>query len=1080
MLSEASDKSKKYEWMAAATLYQKAIDTSSPEKSSAEVGRLLEQLAKCYFKGAFQSESRQEFKQKMAQSARVYENAQDVYKTTRSESMAHGSQARAIFSKFWIEDDAEPRRILIQEAISLMEKSAESSIREGDSRRVAEAHRDLLNYLGEALELCLDWKNAKDYFDKAIGIGEKAIKEFQQLDDEALVECLYKTLYVLCFWFDFLLEPSEATETANRTEVLSKQLAEAAQKSGTSYSLSIANDAIALRTFNFEEDLPRGVRLLEEGLTHAQKTRDSLLIGDTVAALEWSGTALAWNEDDLGTRKNLLNQSVSSAQESRKNLEVSLRGSTLALITGTCARSYRMVAMLVDTDVEEKKAHLRKSIEIGNEALVYDNYSGIAWHEIPSSMHLLAAITSNIEEKQRLLKDALALQENVIRKVDRILRPDSPYRGQPRIVLGQIKAELSNLSKEQGAKVELVQSAASDMREGLALIEKWLDTPAKGFTLPIRYYLEVYGKALWQLYSATHNAATAQEAIRAFEQVIKRATEAGLIGSIAPLEWKVAEIYDTLGDYRRASESFGKAAEKYRLGAQKIRGSAPAFEELAYYMEAWSNIEDARLHHTEEQYLSAAEKYSKAASLLESTKAWAHLGKHYVACSFLEGGEALSRQERLESSIESLTSAMRTFQEAKVGIQRKLVQTSTMQDKTDTKNWLEITDSRLKLCKGRIELEEAKLLDRKGEEEASGAKYLLAAETFKDLLRSEANEEARREVETLMLFCKAWAMMKQAEVGASPEQYSKASNAFLNAKDISNRKKPRMLALANASMCKALEAGTLFRQTRNTQLYSDIKKHLDAAADYYQQGGFQSAADWTQATQRLFDALVYMADAEVERDPKKKTEFYHLSEKHLQMAASLYGDAGYPSKKEEALKHLKRARGEKELLLTPIEALAENPAVTKTTMTPVSLTRDQAVGLESFEAANVVGNISLDQKEVGVGAEVMLELEMANVGKTPATLIKLENIATEGIELDRQKTTNKLQDNFVDLKGKRLEYFKTHEVKIPLKATRKGSFQMRPRILFVDEKGSYRSYDFEPVSITVRELGISGWLKGPK
>ncbi len=109
-----------------------------------------------------------------------------------------------------------------------------------------------------------------------------------------------------------------------------------------------------------------------------------------------------------------------------------------------------------------------------------------------------------------------------------------------------------------------------------------------------------------------------------------------------------------------------------------------------------------------------------------------------------------------------------------------------------------------------------------------------------------------------------------------------------------------------------------------------------------------------------------------------------------------------------------------------------------------------------------------------------MELEMANVGKTAATLLKLENLAPQGFELDRQKIPHRVEDNYIDMKGKRLEYLKTHEVKVPMRALKKGTFEIRPRILFVDEKGSYRSYDFEPAALTVRELGISGWLKGPK
>ncbi len=127
-----------------------------------------------------------------------------------------------------------------------------------------------------------------------------------------------------------------------------------------------------------------------------------------------------------------------------------------------------------------------------------------------------------------------------------------------------------------------------------------------------------------------------------------------------------------------------------------------------------------------------------------------------------------------------------------------------------------------------------------------------------------------------------------------------------------------------------------------------------------------------------------------------------------------------------------------------------------------------------------MGNLTFYPKELGVGSNVTLELEMANVGKTSATLIKLENMAPEGLEFEREKTPHRVEDGFIDMKGKRLEYLRTHEAKIVLKAVRKGTFEVRPRVLFVDEKGSYRSYDFEPIAVTVKELGVSGWLRGPK
>jgi len=104
----------------------------------------------------------------------------------------------------------------------------------------------------------------------------------------------------------------------------------------------------------------------------------------------------------------------------------------------------------------------------------------------------------------------------------------------------------------------------------------------------------------------------------------------------------------------------------------------------------------------------------------------------------------------------------------------------------------------------------------------------------------------------------------------------------------------------------------------------------------------------------------------------------------------------------------------------------------------------------------VVGSLSLPNRELGVwvGSDVTVELELANVGRTAATLIKLENLAPEGMRLDRENIPQRVEDNYIDLRGKRLEYLKTHELKVPMKTVSKGTFQIRPRVLFIDEKGS--------------------------
>lgn len=67
----------------------------------------------------------------------------------------------------------------------------------------------------------------------------------------------------------------------------------------------------------------------------------------------------------------------------------------------------------------------------------------------------------------------------------------------------------------------------------------------------------------------------------------------------------------------------------------------------------------------------------------------------------------------------------------------------------------------------------------------------------------------------------------------------------------------------------------------------------------------------------------------------------------------------------------------------------------------------------------------------------------------------------------------------LNMKGKRLPPLKPEDVKLVLKPLNKGTFHLKPRVLYLDETGKYKSHEPDPITITVKELGISGWLKGP-
>jgi len=289
------------------------------------------------------------------------------------------------------------------------------------------------------------------------------------------------------------------------------------------------------------------------------------------------------------------------------------------------------------------------------------------------------------------------------------------------------------------------------------------------------------------------------------------------------------------------------------------------------------------------------------------------------------------------------------------------------------------------------------------------------------------------------------------------------------------------LALGNACFCKALESGTKFKMTPNDDLYTTAKQYMEMAAHHYTEAGFEAASKWTKATERLFDAYVYMRNAESEIDPEKKTKHYQLAEKHLDLAARLYETAGYVTKRDEILRHLERVREEKELLITPTEIMRTPSIVSATpTISAPTPTNEEAVGLEGFESANIQANLIIRPKEFRVGEDMNLEVELVNAGRRPALLIRTEQLIPEGFEIREKPEIYRVEDSYLNMKGRRLDPLKTEEVKLVLKALTRGTFTLKPRILYLDETGKFKSHDLEPATIRVKELGIAGWIKGER
>jgi tetratricopeptide (TPR) repeat protein len=384
-------------------------------------------------------------------------------------------------------------------------------------------------------------------------------------------------------------------------------------------------------------------------------------------------------------------------------------------------------------------------------------------------------------------------------------------------------------------------------------------------------------------------------------------------------------------------------------------------------------------------------------------------------------------------------------------------------------------------CLARIAIEDAKILDKKGDHYSSSEKYDSAADAFEKMGQELGSEQDRKELRLIISLSRAWQKMTLAEAESSSALYLEASQLFEQVKEFSPNEKTKMLVLGHSRFCKALEAGTRFADSRDAALHQIVEQHLESAANYYVRAGFQNASEYSKAIEHLFDAYLYMDDAKKEKDPEKKARLYIMAEKVLQTSAGSFMKAEHPEKTEQVQRLLEKVKEERELALSLSEVF-HAPSIVSTTAafnTP-GPTHENAVGLEKFEHADVHANIIVDRNELKVGETLDLEIELANVGKGTALLDKIEGAIPNGFEIAEKLQTYRIEGCNVNMKGRRLEQLKGEDVKFSLRPKHKGSFTLRPVILYLDENGNAKSHEPEPVIITVKELGIKGWIKGER
>jgi KaiC/GvpD/RAD55 family RecA-like ATPase len=1086
LLAKAKEYEKRYEWLQAAEVYSKATKLALKHQDPLKATGLQERLGFCFYRSAFQAQTNIEFRKLLKQAINAYETESQILgeiKEENNQAKLDDAHALVTYTKSWLETKISKKRKLIDEWWTIENQVLKAYESSGDLHSVGKTCNNLIEWSSyDRFHLEKTSAVKEKIFKETILLAEKSIQALSKLDNKyelARAYCSYSGYHG--FIENIFEDENESLQFTQKCRDYANKALELSQEIGDAYLIGRSYFSAASAVHQLVEPFLL-LEIAEKILKQGKIAKDNYLIGWGKTLTSESKVSLVSLSEDPNKARETLEKAVELAQEATNNFETINHVAGLAL-------SYHFQSFALEClarfQIDPKKRH--ELLEISNKVIQEGlarfgewNSANIFYFTLSINLTLLSHTKTNLEEKRDLLQKAIYYAKKGI--------PNQGDEGRDEsgvnyfyIILCDAQLALANIEQDNNKRIKLLNSAVSSEEKYVQQIEKKKKIYAqtefgKGFHFGYRYYK--IGAILRQIYSLTKEQKTLDRAIEAFKKAIAFWKSAELPTREAESCWIVAQLNDLKGEWQKASQNYEFAAETYVLATKKIPSLKQFYLNYASYMRAWSQIEQAKYSHSIEDYNAARENYEKAADFHKLTDRWNYLAPNYFAWTSLEEAEGLSRKEHTQQAKQAFRKAYEQFSKAEKSIRQELdkiirypISLYSLDEREMIQRLLSASDFRCKYCQARILLEDAKLLDKEGKYLLSSKSYQEAAQNLSAIVEKIDVEAERKELELLMILCRAWEKMAKAEEKTTSRYFLEAATLFEQAQELCVTKKASLWALGNSNFCRGLAAGVKYQTTLDLANHSKAKGYIKNAGTNYLQAGFKTASQYAKATQRLFDAYLCMNQAESEANQEKRAKHYQLAENLLQIAADSFIKAKQPEKTAQVQQILQTVREEKALAVSLTE-LMHAPTVTSSTFsfTAPTPTNETSVGLESFEHANVQANLVTNAKEVKVGESFSLSVEFVNSGREPALLMRVDDFVPQDFVVVKKPEIYRVEESCLNMKGKQLAPLKLVEVKLTLQASKKGDYRLNPKVQYLDERGQNKTLQLKTLMIQVEEI----------
>lgn len=187
LFGEAAALEREYKWLEAADVHGRAL-AAVEEEDLLKRGEAQERVGYCLLRAAVQSESHGEFRERIQRVVEAYDKSAKFYARSddpkRSQAKMSHCGALISYIGFWLSDDTDTKRKLLDECLRLEKESLKAYDGAGDRAGSGRACVALANFLSNRLDLEVVTREREKTLDEALSFGERAIKIFSENGDE--------------------------------------------------------------------------------------------------------------------------------------------------------------------------------------------------------------------------------------------------------------------------------------------------------------------------------------------------------------------------------------------------------------------------------------------------------------------------------------------------------------------------------------------------------------------------------------------------------------------------------------------------------------------------------------------------------------------------------------------------------------------------------------------------------------------------------------------------------------------------------------------------------------------------------